>query len=371
MAKIMMLSTVHQPKDIRIMQKEAISLSQAGHDVSFLVTSDKEEVYKGVKIIPIKPAKSRKIRMFLRPFAVIREVRKHRPDVIHAHDPELLPALMWLKLFGYTVVYDAHEDFPAQTRSKHFIAENKREFAAKWAERYINFCVKRMHYVFVATPTIKEKLEPHNKNISVVNNFPLLTEFGEPPEWSKRRKAIVYFGGGYEKRGFTELMEVLAISKLPLEFGGIVEPESYREKIVKTEGWQYVNDHGYVSSRKEVQRMMDECSLGIITYYPEPNHVLSQPIKFFEYMASAIPMVVSDFPYWRQLLDGCDCAFFVDPKNPQDIAEKLMWLVEHDEEARIMGERGRKAVLAIYNWEHEAKILCNAYENIILKIKKK
>lgn len=66
MAKIMMVSTVHQSKDIRIMQKEAVSLAQAGHDVSFVVTNDKEEVYKGVKIIPLKTEKSRKARMFLR-----------------------------------------------------------------------------------------------------------------------------------------------------------------------------------------------------------------------------------------------------------------------------------------------------------------
>lgn len=366
MAKIMMVSTVHKPMDIRIMQKEAVSLAEAGHDVYFAVTSDKEEVYKGVKIIPIKPAKTRKERMFIRPFDVIRIVRKYHPDVVHAHDPELLPALMWLKMFGYTVVYDAHEDFPAQTRSKYFIREDRREFAARWAERYINFCVKRMNYVFVATPTIRERLEPHNKNIEVINNYPLLTEFGEPREWSKRKNAVVFIGGGYENRGFRELMDALAISKLPLEFGGVVEPDDFKEEIHSSEGWQYVTDHGYVS-RDEVKDMMNDCRIGVVTYHAAPNIILSQPIKFFECMASAVPMVVSDFPYWRKMLESCDCAIFVDPLNPQEIAEKLTWLAEHSEEARAMGERGRKMVLEVYNWEHEAEILCNTYEQKILK----
>jgi glycosyltransferase involved in cell wall biosynthesis len=43
-----------------------------------------------------------------------------------------------------------------------------------------------------------------------------------------------------------------------------------------------------------------EADIGLINFYPEKNHLDSLPNKIFEYMACGLPMVVSDFEYWRK-----------------------------------------------------------------------
>jgi glycosyltransferase involved in cell wall biosynthesis len=48
----------------------------------------------------------------------------------------------------------------------------------------------------------------------------------------------------------------------------------------------------------------------------------------------------------------------VDPTDPDAIAEAIVYLMEHPEEARRMGENGRRAVLERYNWgEMEGRLL--------------
>lgn len=370
MAKIMMVSTVHKTMDMRILQREALSLSKAGYDVSFLSVCDGQSDFQGVKILPIKPTNNRKVRMFLRPFSVIKSVFKYKPDAVHFHDPELLPAALFLRLFGFTTVYDAHEDFPAQTLSKYWLPEKKRLNLAKWAARYVNFCTKRMHQIIAATPRIKSELEKNNQYIDIVNNYPKLDEFPEIIPWEDRESKIIFIGGATRIRGFVELVDSLSQCKVPLDFAGEIDPPELREELEKLEGWQYVTELGFLP-RKETALALGTSKIGIVTYKPEPNHLHAQPNKIFEYMAAGIPMVVSDFPYWRELLGKYDCAEFVDPENPTEIAAAIARLHENDDRSRRMGESGRKAIEVEYNWDIEAKNLCSIYKKLFERRKPK
>lgn len=55
----------------------------------------------------------------------------------------------------------------------------------------------------------------------------------------------------------------------------------------------------------------------------------------------------------------------VDPLKPEEIAKAIEYLIEHSDEARRMGENGRKAVLEKYNWENESKKFLKLYEEMI------
>ncbi|GIW56092.1 MAG: hypothetical protein KatS3mg082_2496 [Nitrospiraceae bacterium] len=98
--------------------------------------------------------------------------------------------------------------------------------------------------------------------------------------------------------------------------------------------------------------VLARCVAGLVTYLPEPNHVEAGPNKLFEYMAAGLPVIASDFPAWRELLDGMGCALFVDPTDPREIARAIDWIVEHPAEAEEMGRRGRRAVEERFNWDN-------------------
>jgi glycosyltransferase involved in cell wall biosynthesis len=67
-----------------------------------------------------------------------------------------------------------------------------------------------------------------------------------------------------------------------------------------------------------------------------------------------------------QIIDGYN-GFLVKPKDPIEIAKKILWLLEHPEEAKQMGMNGRKIVEQKFNLEKRINRLIEVYENVILQ----
>jgi glycosyltransferase involved in cell wall biosynthesis len=82
-------------------------------------------------------------------------------------------------------------------------------------------------------------------------------------------------------------------------------------------------------------------------------------------MAAGLPVIASDFPLWREIVEEAGCGLLVDPKDPQAIADAMQWILDHPEEAAEMGRRGRAAVEARYNWEAESAKLVSLYRRLL------
>jgi glycosyltransferase involved in cell wall biosynthesis len=87
-------------------------------------------------------------------------------------------------------------------------------------------------------------------------------------------------------------------------------------------------------------------------------------VKMFEYMAAGIPVIASNFPLWRQIVEGNQCGLCVDPLNPKAIAGAIDYLIMNPEIAKRMGENGKKAVIEKYNWPVQAIKLTDFYRTI-------
>jgi glycosyltransferase involved in cell wall biosynthesis len=114
--------------------------------------------------------------------------------------------------------------------------------------------------------------------------------------------------------------------------------------------------------RQEIKQLLSRSRIGIVVYHPTPNYYYGQPTKLLEYMAAGLPVVASDFPFYRRIIESTECGLLVDPLQPAKIAEAILWLLRNPERAEEMGTRGQKAVLDRYNWEQEAKHLISAYD---------
>jgi glycosyltransferase involved in cell wall biosynthesis len=65
------------------------------------------------------------------------------------------------------------------------------------------------------------------------------------------------------------------------------------------------------------------------------------------------------------LIEPNRCGLIVDPSKPEEIARAMGYLIEHPDEARRMGENGRRAVLEKYNWEKENEQLLRIYDAVL------
>jgi glycosyltransferase involved in cell wall biosynthesis len=82
-------------------------------------------------------------------------------------------------------------------------------------------------------------------------------------------------------------------------------------------------------------------------------------------MASGLPVIASNFPLWKEIVNGNKCGICVDPLRPSDIAQAVEYLINHPESRKEMGRKGKNAVFKTYNWENESEKLISLYERIL------
>lgn len=368
--KICHLSSVHPPQDIRIFIKECQSLHNAGHDVTFIVPGN-TEVVNGIKVVGVRTkAKNMFQRMVKTTAQVYKYALLENADVYHFHDPELIPHALLLKLKGKKVIYDVHEDVPRQILSKWWIRKPFRRIISWGFERLENFAAKKLDAIVTATPFINERFLQLGCNAVNINNFPIFRELYIPNvDWSQKDRAVCYIGGISQIRGIHEMVKAIGETDIKLMIGGQFTSTSneLKHRVFQETGWNNVDFLGLVD-RKKVSETIAKSVAGLVLFHPYPNHINAQPNKMFEYMSAGVPVISSNFPLWKQIIEGNDCGICVNPLEPNEIANAIKWLVDNPEEAKRMGENGRRAVEQKYNWEKESEALVNLYASIV-KIK--
>jgi len=220
--------------------------------------------------------------------------------------------------------------------------------------------------IVCATPFIAKRFKQINKKSININNFPIVGEFKLPENGQSQpfSRMICYVGGITRERGITELLQALTIlQNVTLIMCGPFESKKYEDELRSMIGWRFVDYRGVVG-RDEVSEIMARSELGVVTFLPGPNHNDSQPNKMFEYMSAGLPLLASNFPLWRQIVEEAQCGLCVDPASPQEIAHAINSLLSNEALCRDKGKAGRRAVQSKFNWEIESKKLLNMYEEI-------
>jgi glycosyltransferase involved in cell wall biosynthesis len=149
-----------------------------------------------------------------------------------------------------------------------------------------------------------------------------------------------------------------------LYLAGSIWPSPLERKLRRSPGWRRVRYLGSID-RREVARLLARVKVGVIPLHPIANYANAYPVKLFEYMAAGIPVVATDLPRWRQVLEAHDCGVCVPPMSPAHLAAAIVDLLDDHERARAMGERGRRATVEHYSWETQANALVGLYRDLL------
>jgi glycosyltransferase involved in cell wall biosynthesis len=367
-AKIVHLTSVHRPFDVRIFHKECKTLAEQGYEVVLVAPHERSEVVEGVRIRAVPESKTRRERMTRTVGAVLSAALAENADLYHFHDPELIPVGIWLKMRGKRVVYDVHDDVPRQILSKSWIGPMLRSVVGGGAALAEGIGARLFDGILAVTPVIAHRF-PKGKTVTV-KNFPIVGELdqGETAPYRERPAEVAYVGVITRNRGAQKMVE--AMEHLPQALGarlmlaGTFYPPGLEEELNRLPGWVQVEYLGW-QSRPQVAALLGRVRMGAITSQPTITYVDAYPTKLFEYMSIGIPVVCSDFPLLREIVESVGCGILVNPLDPEAIASAIQWLLEHPEEAEIMGRRGQEAVRKKYNWDTEAENLLAFYEDLL------
>lgn len=359
------ITTVHPPKDGRIFYKEARSLARAGYEVTLVAPGASEGTQEGVRMVELPQHEGRPTRILCGSWEAWRALHREPADVIHFHDPELLPLAALWRLQGRTVVYDAHESLAKDVSSKSYLNRKVAKAIAPVLGLVERLIAQRLAHVVCATPAIAAQFSfPHK---TVVGNYPIIEEWDLPPgdiaTYGERPVTGCYIGVINEERCVTELVAAASemATRVPgsaIEFAG---PVGAGLAAPAGSGVTYLG----VLPRPELPTLLSHCRFGAVVFKPLPNCIEALPTKFFEYLACGLPVIVSrSLAVISAIVDEERCGIVVDETDPSAIAGAAVALFNDPSAAFEMGQRGRDAVTARYSWSSEADKLVQLYDQL-------
>lgn len=371
MTTIAHVTSAHPCDDARIFHRECGSLSALGYDVVLVCSGDSSRVAEnGVRLLGVRVPAGRLGRMTVGAWRCMWVALGTGARIIHIHDSELLLPALFARASGRIVVYDVHEDLPLQVMSKYWIPTWFRPVVASAAGAFEGLLATAMNASVIADPSVEERML-NTGSVTLVQNFPPAEEMsgvrdirpGDPLRF-------LYVGGISEPRGIRVLLEATRIARqsvdLRLVLAGHFWPPELQFELEHDEAWEHVEFLGWLD-RPGISKVMADSDVGMVILRPEPNYIEAYPTKLFEYMLAGLPVIASDFPLWRRIVQDAQAGVLVDPLSPDDVAEAMVHLSEQSELRNAMGTHGRESVLAKYTWETQARRLEALYAELLAK----
>lgn len=365
MIKVCHMTSVHSVDDNRVFHKECVSLAKAGYDVSLVVKGESFE-REGVHVIGVGPPPAGRVKR-MTSFAkkVYQTALELDADIYHFHDPELLPYGLKLKKKGKRVVFDAHEQVSVSITEKAWIPPALRGVIRFFYDRLERSICRRMDAVISVTPDLIAFYKNINPRTVMVTNYPILRDAPEP---ARHSATLVFAGGlgGWNHEAVLEAMERIPNSRYRL--CGPCRDADYLSHLKTSPAWAQAEYLGSIP-QKEVPAFLATGSIGMAVL-PRTIGGMKETgtlgnNKFFEEMAAGLPIICTDFTLWRDIVERWHCGICVEPDSVDEIAAAIQYLLDHPEEARRMGENGRRAVEEEFNWGTQEKKLLALYEEIL------
>ncbi len=325
--RLLVLTTVHHPDDVRIRGK-LIEVLREDWQITYACRAPGPQNLEG---FDVEILQGRRLVRNLRSFAL---VFSKRYDVVALHDPETLPAGLlaaWIR--RKEVVFDVHEDIPAQMLTKdqfpvwmrHPIAMGL-SLLLRLAERSIRMTLAEPGYshLFRRQHPVFENLLPP----------------GRLPKAGGGGSGVVYLGDITPARGLYVLVEAMARS-IPEQPLTLIGPTSSKVadqiRRLAARGGVSVELTGRLPHGEALQRVA-VARVAVSPLLDIPNYRESLPTKLYEYLAVGVPVVASDLPGTRRAASGLEGVLFAEPGSIDDWADALRRAIQDPE----LGDNARR-----------------------------
>lgn len=343
------------------------AMSNRGHDVS-LITMHDEEVNSfndNVQIfnLPIKNS----LGYYLN-FPFIKNIiKKIKPDIVNTHYASGYGTLSRLLNFTPTLlsVWGSDVfDFPYQSKFKKSILVKNLKSSTEIAST--SYVMKKQTQKFVADKKIN--ITPFGINL---NKFKIVDK--------KTKKETINIGTIKtltEKYGIKYLIKAVKILLDRLYEEDLLELKTQIRLTIIGEGKQ---KEDLINLSKKLDISSITTFVGLIPHKKVPEYLNSFDIfcvpslqesfgvSAIEASACGLPVIASDVGGLPEVIEDKVTGYIVPSKDAKKLADKLYNLVINKEKRENLGEKGRKRVEELYNWNKNVDKMEEIYRTLIKK----
>jgi glycosyltransferase involved in cell wall biosynthesis len=157
------------------------------------------------------------------------------------------------------------------------------------------------------------------------------------------------------------------LEKMPGKFAFIlVGYGPYEQARIGQSGKHFQDDIIFTGMCSFVEEYINIFDIGVLcTNSAFHGEGISNSI--LEYMAMAKPVIATDGMGTREIVDDTVTGFLVQPKLPQLVEDKILYIMNHPEEARQMGLNGQQKVREHFSISAMCSSFIKIYEKLIKK----
>ena len=286
---------------------------------------------------------------------------KIKVDVFVSNDLDTLPAnYLASRIKRKPLIYDSHEYF---TEVPELIGRPFIRSIWNWLEKLL---VPRVDAAYTVCDSIAEVYRDLYKvDFKVVRNLPVCSQLEKTQHWQKAEgvpKVILYQGALNLGRGIESAirsMQFLDGAELWLAGDGDITnqlkelvAELNLETKVKFLGRLPLLQLHKVTCQADLGISLEE-DLGL-------NYRFALPNKLFDYIQSGVPVLVSNLPEMRHIVEHYQIGAIAETHQRKDLAQ-LMKTALFDQEKRLVWQQNLPRAAAELCWENEEEILRQVY----------
>lgn len=283
--------------------------------------------------------------------ALLFQLLFRRADLLFSNDLDtLLPNFLVSRMRRSPLIYDSHEFF---TEVPELVHRPRTRAVWEWLEGIL---VPNLQHAFTVSPAIAEAyLAKYGVEFRVVRNMPLLCDM--PAAEPEQPPVILYQGAVNMGRGIElaiRAMQHLDGALLRIAGAGDVLDDLQRltKELNLTDRVQFLGrvpfDQLADITRTASIGLSIEEDLGLNYRYALPN-------KLFDYIHAGIPVLVSDLPAMRSIVEENGVGEVLHSRTPEHLVEHLKSML--DERKQTTWRANCRIAARQLNWQQEVKVL--------------
>lgn len=363
-------TTVHPWWDNRVSNKMVNGLAEAGYEVYFIVNTYPKEKWPAIDNLTIKTLERKsgiKERMIKSLLAYKKSTSVPHSGIFHFHDPEMIFVGALMRLKGWQVIYDVHEDYYLDIAQKPYLGKITQRVLPSVFRLIEQSFIKLFGFHLINAEKAYKLRYP--KGVEILN-YPKYTgkiTYNQRNNYQKIN--LIYTGVMMINRGALKFKEILQTDPdIHITFVG---------KCADPLKQQILDDCSPYSERLKINATPEGVAFDqILSAYKQENWAAGLAVfpdteflrdkeltKFFEYIQYSIPILASDFPTWSSLIEGNRIGLCIDSDDIAGTLPKALKILRDNTKWEKI-RRNCQQACQHYTWQSQQENLIQFYKKI-------